>query len=118
MMGPDGYVSLLRHPDWIFTKDQWEPQMWAKPLRWVGTEGLIYCAPQVTSPDCRIIPGLTGQTMLSDDAVFASEKDKARAMLQNAIKVAVSDPKWAGRLPTMAFVAEGPYAIPIKNSEI
>ena len=115
ILGPDRYVSILRHPDWIFTKDQWEPQMWAKPLRKVGVEGLIYCAPQVTPQDCRIIPGLTGYDMISRDAEFVSDKEKARTMLQNAIKYAVSHPKWAGYIPRIAFVEEGPYAIPVRE---
>jgi len=28
ILGPDRYVSVLRHPGWLFTKDQWEPEMW------------------------------------------------------------------------------------------
>ena len=115
ILGPDRYVSILSHPDWIFTKDQWEPQMWAKPLRKVGIEGLIYCAPQVTSQDCLIIPGLTGYDMLHSDTEYVSEKEKARAMLQNAVNYAVSHPKWAGRIPTIALVEEGPYAIPVRS---
>jgi len=112
ILGPDRYVSILRHPDWVFTKDQWEPQMWAKPLRKVGPEGLVYCAPQITTQDCQIIPGLNGHDLLNNDREFASEKDKAQAMLQNAVKYAVSHPKWTGHIPTIAFVEDGPYAIP------
>ncbi len=115
ILGPDRYISILRHPDWVFTKDQWQPQMWAKPLRQVGPKGLIYCAPQISPEDCQIIPGLTGYDMLSCDAHFASDKDKARTMLQNAVKYVVSHPKWAGDIPTIAFVEDGPYAIPIRN---
>ena len=115
ILGPDRFVSVMRHPDWVFTKDQWQPQMWAKPLRWVGTEGLIYCAAQITPQDCEIIPGLTGYDMLHSDATFASDTEKARTMLQHAIKYAVSHAKWAGRVPTIALVEDGPYAIPIKD---
>ncbi len=116
ILGPDRFVSILRHPDWVFTKDQWQPQMWAKPLRWVGSEGLIYCAPQVTPHDCEIVPGFTGYDMISSDATFASDKDKARTMIQNAVKYAVSHAKWADRIPTIAFVEDGPYSIPIRNT--
>lgn len=116
ILGPDRYVSILRHPDWVFTKDQWEPQMWAKPLRQVGAEGLVYCAPQVTPEDCQIIPGLTGYDMVSPDAHFTSHQDKAQTMLQNAIQYAVSHPKWAERTPTVAFVEDGPYAIPMRTT--
>ena len=112
ILGPDRFVSILRHPDWVFTKDQWQPQMWAKPLRKVGAEGLIYCAAQITPRDGQIIPGLTGYDMLNPDATFASDKEKVQAMLQNAVKYAVLHPKWAGRVPTIAFVEDGPYAIP------
>jgi nickel-dependent lactate racemase len=33
ILGPEAYISILQHPDWVFTKDQWEPEMWGKPLR-------------------------------------------------------------------------------------
>jgi nickel-dependent lactate racemase len=39
ILGPDGYISVLKNPDWIFTKDQWEPEMWGKPFRKVGEDG-------------------------------------------------------------------------------
>ena len=115
ILGPDGYVSVLRQPDWVFTKDQWEPQMWAKALRKVGPEGLVYCAPQVTQQDYQIIPSVTGYDLLNPDAEFSSMKDKAQAILQNAVKYAVAHPKWRGQSPAIAFVEEGPYAVPIKQ---
>ncbi len=43
ILGPDGYNNILLHPDWVFTKDQWEPEMWGKPYRKVGLDDLIYC---------------------------------------------------------------------------
>ena len=30
LQGPDGYLRLLQSPDWKFTKDQWEPEVWGK----------------------------------------------------------------------------------------
>ena len=38
-------MSTLLNPGWMFTKDQWEPQMWAKVLKKIGEEGMIYCSP-------------------------------------------------------------------------
>ena len=113
ILGPDRYVSILRHPDWIFTKDQWQPQMWAKPLRQVGPEGLIYCAPQISVQDCRIIPGLIGYDLVPHNMDHLNDKEKAQLQLQNAIKYAVAHPHWAGKQPTIAFIEEGPYAIPL-----
>lgn len=113
MLGPDRYISILQHPDWIFTKDQWEPEMWGKPIRKVGEEGLIYCAPQLAEEDYKIIPGVGGYEMLDEDQEFASEKEKAEAMFQNAVIYAVNNPKFEGKEPTVAFVEEGPYGVPM-----
>ncbi len=113
ILGPDGYISILQHPDWVFTKDQWEPEMWGKPLRKVGSDGLIYCSPQIPESDFKIIPGMNGYQFIDTAASFSSNKDKAAAMFQNAVIYAATHPRYNGRTPTMAFIEEGPYAIPM-----
>lgn len=113
ILGPDRYISILRHPDWVFTKDQWEPEMWGKPLRKVGEDGLIYCSPQIPEEDYRILPGLSGYDFIDAMQPFASTKEKATTMVQHAIIYAVHHPRFAGRTPTVAFIEEGPYAIPM-----
>jgi hypothetical protein len=37
-------------------------------------------------------------------------------MVQNAVLFAVNHPKWGGALPSFAFLAEGPYAVPVLKS--
>ena len=59
ILGPDRYVSVLHHSGWLFTKDQWEPEMWGKPLLKVGKDDLIYCATHIPEEDYTIIPGIT-----------------------------------------------------------
>ena len=113
ILGPDRYISILQHPDWVFTKDQWEPEMWGKPIRKVGEDGLFYCAPQISEEDYKIIPGVNGYELIDSNIEFGSDKEKAKAMYQNAVIYAVHHPKFYGRRPTVAFMAEGPYAIPI-----
>ena len=113
ILGPDRYVSILQHPDWVFTKDQWEPEMWGKPMRKVGEDGLIYCAPQIPEEDYKIIPGVSGYEFIDPNIAYASTKEKAETMYQNAVIYAVHHPRFQGRKPTIAFIAEGPYAIPI-----
>ena len=112
ILGPDRYVSILQHPDWLFTKDQWEPEMWGKPIRKVGEDGLVYCDPHIPEEDYTIIPGVSGYEFIDHDE-YGSPKEKAQAMCQNAVIYAVHHPRFQGRKPTIAFVAEGPYAIPI-----
>ena len=115
ILGPDGYISILKHPDWVFTKDQWEPEMWGKPIRKVGADGLIYCAPQIPEADYKIIPGRNGYEFI-DGTEFSSEMEKVAAMFQNAVIYAAGHPKFKGRTPTMAFIEEGPYAIPMART--
>ena len=113
ILGPDGYNNILQHPDWRFTKDQWEPEMWGKPYRKVGMDGLIYCSPQIPEENFDIIPGPNGYNFIDPDAHFATDGDKATAMLQNSIIYAVNHPRFKGNQPTIAYIDEGPYAIPM-----
>jgi nickel-dependent lactate racemase len=113
ILGPDGYNNVLEHPDWIFTKDQWEPEMWGKPYRKVGMDGLIYCSPQIPKEHYDIIPGPSGYDVIADDADFESNRQKAAAMLQNSVIYAVNHPRFAGQKPTIAYIEEGPYAVPM-----
>jgi nickel-dependent lactate racemase len=113
MLGPDGYNNVLEHPDWIFTKDQWEPEMWGKPYRKVGMDGLIYCSPQIPAEHYDIIPGPSGYDVIEDDVNFDSDKEKARAMLQNSVIYAVNHPRFQGKKPRIAYIEEGPYAVPM-----
>jgi nickel-dependent lactate racemase len=116
IMGPDRYISILKNPDWLFTKDQWEPEMWGKPLRKVGMEGLIYCSPQIPEEKFNIIPGISGHDFVEEDMEFDSVKKMAEVMFQNAIIYAVNHPKFEGQKPTIAFIEEGPYAIPMASA--
>ena len=113
ILGPDGFNNILEHPDWVFTKDQWEPEMWGKPFRKVGMDGLIYCCPQIPKENFKIIPGPNGYDFIDGDAGFASDKQKATAMLQNAIIYAVNHPRFEGKKTTLAYIEEGPYAVPM-----
>jgi hypothetical protein len=115
ILGPDGYISMLKHPDWIFTKDQWEPEMWGKPFRKVGDDGLIYCSPQIPQEEFKIIPGINGYECIEDKSEFGSMMEKAAAMFQNAVIYAAYHPRFNGEKPSMAYIAEGPYAIPVAN---
>ena len=89
--------------------------MWGKPIRKVGEEGLIYCCTQIPEEDFRMIPGVSGWDFIDGEKSYATEKEQAAAMLQNAVIYAVNHPRFEGRTPTMAFVEEGPYAIPMQE---
>ena len=111
--GIDGYLAMLRDPSWMFTKDQWEPEMWGRVLRKVGDAGLIYCGPQISAADDALLPGRSGREYLDSPADGSSKRDIARTMVQNALLAAVGLSRAGGREPSVAFLREGPYGIPV-----
>jgi nickel-dependent lactate racemase len=112
LQGPDGYLDLLRTPAWKFTKDQWEPEVWGKVLRKVGEEGLIYCSLEIEKKNYCLLPGHCGLDFMKGKRIKPS-LEKAREMVQNAVLFAVSRYREKGIDPTIAFIREGPYAVPI-----
>ncbi len=112
LQGPDGYLDLIRTPHWRFTKDQWEPEVWGRVLRKVGESGLIYCSLGIPRKDYCLLPGICGLDFLNGRRE-ESTPEKAQEMIQNAVFFAVRRYREKGIEPTMAFLREGPYAVPV-----
>jgi nickel-dependent lactate racemase len=114
LQGPDGYVDLLRCPGWKFTKDQWEPEVWARTLRKVGEEGLIYCTADISEKMFSLLPGVSGYAFLSREGRRKTRARKVQEMVQNAVIYFYGAGIKGGVAPRMAFIQEGPYAVPVK----
>jgi len=112
LQGADGYLELLRSPHWHFTKDQWEPEVWGRVLRKVGEEGLIYCSLQIPKEDYRLLPGKPGLDFLEGETQKPSLQ-RAQEMVQRAILYAMARFREKGIELSMAFIREGPYAVPV-----
>jgi nickel-dependent lactate racemase len=115
LQGADGYVDLLRSPTWKFIKDQWEPEVWGKVLRKVGEEGLIYCTPDIPERDFAMLPGITGYEFLTPAGRKKARARKVQEMVQNAVIYFYRAYEKKHISPSMAFIREGPYAVPIKS---
>ena len=111
LQGPDGYLAALLNPAWKFTRDQWEPQMWGKVIEKIGEEGLLYCTAFIPMEEQRLVPGTAGWDFLPD-RILAHDVETTQAMVRNALVYAYHHPKWKGGKPSVAFIKEGPYAIP------
>ncbi|MFH1006817.1 MAG: nickel-dependent lactate racemase [Candidatus Latescibacterota bacterium] len=119
LQGPEGYVAMIQNPKWQFVRDQWEPEVWARALRKVGEPGLIYCANEIGPSDFACIPGTSGYAFLTPEQEQLTGADRVREMVQNALVCAVYENRMNGIEPTVAFVREGPYAVPVvKGSEM
>jgi nickel-dependent lactate racemase len=112
IQGPDKYLGLIQSPGWRFTKDQWEPEVWGKVIRKVGEEGLIYCTMEISREDHCLLPGVCGLDLLKGKRKKPT-LEKAQEMVQNGVLLAISRYHGKGIGPTMAFIREGPYAVPV-----
>lgn len=116
LQGPEVYLKMLRMPEWKFIKDQWEAEVWGRVLRKVGEEGLIYCSLEIERPEYDFLPGICGLNFLKGKRAKPSP-NKAQEMVQNAILYAVRRYQEKGVEPTMAFIREGPYAVPVLKKD-
>ncbi len=111
IQGPEHYLRLIETPEWCFTKDQWEPEMWAKVFRKIDPKDFVYCTHTIPRQDYCLIPGRCGLDFLHAE----TERPPARTvgeMVGNALRFAVAEFRSKGIEPTVAFIREGPYAIP------
>ena len=87
--------------------------MWAKVLDKIGEQGLIYCTAALSrEAQDQIVPGVTGWDYLPDRP-YTDDAERTAAMVQNALICAVNHPRSRGSVPSVAFIKEGPYAVPI-----
>jgi len=114
LQGPEGYVGVLKSPSWRFTKDQWEPEVWGRVLRKVGEGGMIYCTSDIPEPGMALLPGTSGYDFLTPAGKKKNRAGKVEEMVQNAVLYFFGTYQEKGLSPRMAFVREGPYAVPMK----
>ena len=110
-LGVEGYLGMLTAPDWTFTKDQWEPEVWGRVLRKVGEEGLIYCSPQIPPAEFSRLPGRSGHEFIEGGEAL-SGREAAQTMVQNALLYTISQHLKQGGQPSTAVIREGPYGVP------
>jgi len=114
IQGPDRYLGLIQSPHWQFTKDQWEPEVWGKVVRKVGEQGLIYCTIEISREDHCLLPGVCGLDLLKGKRK-APTLERVQEMVQNGILLAIGRHCEKEIEPSMAFIREGPYAVPVLN---
>ncbi len=111
IQGKEHYMKMIETPGWCFTKDQWEPEMWAKVFRKIDEKDFVYCTHTIPREDYCMIPGRCGLDYLADPA-GRQNTEAVREMVENALRLAVAQHRARGVEPAVAFIREGPYAIP------
>jgi len=110
--GPGKFTEFIKSSSWQFIPDQWQVQKWDQFFRKVGGfDRLIYCTTNIDPEDLKKLPGKSGYGFVEGNGV------KAEEMVQNAIFYAVNEQKQTlNRNPQMAFIKEGPYAVPVTRT--
>ena len=106
--GPGKFTEFIKSDDWQFVPDQWQVQKWDQFFRKVGAfDRLIYCTTNIGPEELGKLPGKSGYDFLE------GEKIDIAKMVQGAVFYAVNEVRQGVKEPKMAFVKEGPYAVPI-----
>ncbi|MGE5572619.1 MAG: nickel-dependent lactate racemase [Bacteroidota bacterium] len=111
--GPEAFVRLIRNPQWRFVPDQWEVQMWTKVFAKIPMENFTYCAPHITARDAAILPGKDGNLLLPPERRYSGCLQEAADMVELAVKDAVQSYNAQGTTPSIAFLRDGPYGVPM-----
>jgi nickel-dependent lactate racemase len=114
--GPRRFLQTIKSPDWVFTHDQWETQMWCKVLDVIEDEkNLVYCSLEIPEADYSILPCVSGQVFLSSRELNGTIKPdrQMQYMIEQSVVSAVARLREKkGQDPDVLFLKDGPYGIP------
>jgi nickel-dependent lactate racemase len=115
-VGPSRFLQTIKSPDWVFTHDQWETQMWCKVLGVVKDESnLIYCSLEIPDEDYSILPCVPGHAFLSREALKRTNnpESRMRQIVEQAVLAAIQRlQNKLGAEPEVLFLKDGPYGVP------
>jgi nickel-dependent lactate racemase len=114
--GPKKFLEAIKSPEWIFTHDQWETQMWGKVLEVIGNEeNLIYCSLDIPEQAYSYLPGVPGVNLLKPEERVAGRpaEELMRLMVERALEAGIGTlQRRLGRDPEVLFLPDGPYGVP------
>jgi len=106
--GPGKFTEFIKSSEWQFTPDQWQVQKWDQFFVKIGDfDNLIYCTTNIGPDELKNLPGKSGYDFVGQDNIEINN------MVQNAVCDAVDRAIQKTENPKMAFIQQGPYAVPI-----
>jgi len=107
--GTENFLNLILEPSWVFVPDQWQVQMWGRLFTKIPQENLIYCCEELPEDASVYLPGRDART------IFQEEKSLQK-LVEYSIDYAIHELRHIlGKEPSIAFLADGPYGIPISR---
>ena len=111
--GPENFMRLITSETWNFIPEQWQVQMWTKVFAKIPMENFTYCAPHIPRKDAAILPGRDGNLLLPANRRYSGNITDAKDMVELAVAEAVREYNAVGIEPSIAFLKDGPYGIPV-----
>lgn len=106
-LGTKNFLNLILDPSWIFVPDQWQVQMWGHLFTKIPQENLIYCCEELPEDASIYLPGRDVRTIVQGEKSL-------QKLVEYSIDYVIQELRHiSGKEPTIAFLADGPYGIPI-----
>lgn len=109
--GAEKFCETILSPSWNFIPDQWEAQMWARLFQHIPMENLIYCTLDIPEESFSWIPGRDARSIVPDAENFQDLLERSIDWVYKKLCLRL------GREPMIAFLADGPYGIPVEHEE-
>jgi hypothetical protein len=115
LLGPERFTRVILSPDWEFVPEQWEAQMWARVLQRTPQDNVIFFSPTMPENDYKILPNHDGNLYLPCDQRYRGAWDDTARVVEAAVLEEVRRiQETEKREAAIAFLADGPYGIPVK----
>ncbi|MGD9155185.1 MAG: hypothetical protein PVG90_06770 [Bacillota bacterium] len=108
----ENFDRLIFSPDWTFIPEQWQVQMWAKVYAKIPIDHYIYYSPQLSKTDFDRVPGVDGNLFLSPEKRYHGDLNTIPAVIEAAVQQITE--KSGPRKLFIAYLADGPYGIPVR----
>jgi lactate racemase len=128
-IGSAAFDGLLRSAAWKFVPDQWEVQMWARFFDRVPSSNFFYFSPQTALFEYGRLPCRAPESCLRGLDALPPKRQVAE-FVSRAIEVSLGElaaeradadtetgAAGAAAAPTVAFLAAGPYGIPVEEAD-
>ena len=89
--------------------------MWTRLFAKTPAENFVFYAPQLKVEDFSILFAINGNIFLPGERQYQDSLDNIPIVVEKALQKTVADLRGQGvTKPRIAFLADGPYGIPVK----
>jgi nickel-dependent lactate racemase len=119
LIGAERFQQLINSAGWTFIPEQWQVQMWAKLYAKVAPEHFIYYSPGLQPSHYELLPAVDGNRFLPETERYQGTLARIAKVVTGALDMVTNELKQHGvDRPSLAFLQDGPYGIPVFASTL